>query len=114
MKTLDITFRTLLIVLATSIFSTYTYAQQGWTENHIYQVRGGSETQTNIQTEWNPWIGYYENIMYCRTLNWHQQYYSGQVYHWEWNSYYRTYRWQSQWREGFFWQCNWSGWARCV
>lgn len=88
-------------------------AQSGWSTNRWYAYQGESRIETAYQREWNPYYETYTNVRYCRQLNWHQEWYAGYVYYWQWDPYYRQYRWSSQWQEGYFWYCTWSGWYGC-
>jgi hypothetical protein len=104
-------------ILLTALFGflavSTTFAQSGWNSSNYYAYRGQSSIQTSYQTEWNSYYGMYVNVKYCQKLKWYQEYHSGYVYYWQYDSYSGQYKWKSQWKEGNFWYCTWSGWYRC-
>lgn len=88
-------------------------AQSGWSTSRHYASRGQAKIESTYRSVWNPQYGVYQNVRYCRKLQWYQEWYSGRVYYWQHNSYTGQYYWASKWEEGTFWYCNWSGWYVC-
>jgi hypothetical protein len=96
----------LFLTFILSILMTFAFSQQ-YQSGRYYAYAGSSSTRVSYQTEWNPYMYRYENIKYCRTLNWYQQQYSGYVY------YYGPNGWYAKWESGYFWYCTWTGWYKC-
>jgi hypothetical protein len=111
MKTLKKSILTILILFFFAISSTF--AQSGWSSGNYYAYKGRSVIQTTYQNEWNSYYGRYVNVKYCQKLNWYQEYHSGYVNYWRYNSYYGRYQWVTEWKEGSFWYCTWSNWYTC-
>lgn len=89
------------------------FAQSGWNSERYYAYRGKQTTETTYDKVWNNYYGRYVSVRYCRKLNWYQEYHSGYIYYWRYNSNNGRYQWVSEWKEGSFWYCIWSNWYTC-
>lgn len=106
MKLLKRLFITLTLSL---LFTATTAAQSGWNSGSFYAYQGQSITETAFQNEYSPFCNCYVTVRYCRQLNWYQEYHSGYIYLWNYN----TGQWYTEWKEGYYWYCTWSRWYAC-
>lgn len=100
----------ILLCLLLLIFSTN--AQSGYSTGNWYAYQGQSTIETTYKSVWNDFNGW-QNVRYCRQLNWYQEWHAGYVYYWQWDSFHGQYRWKRQWKEGNYWYCTWSDWYVC-